>query len=63
MKVISKVLWSKTALTALCQYRQPKRESFRDLQQVTVAQQRRHVVEFPGSVDQMRGSVWDSLSC
>jgi len=62
VKVISKVLWCKSILTAVRQYRQPKRDSFRDSQPVMVVQQRRHVVEFPGSVDQTHRSVQDRLS-
>jgi len=48
VKFISNLLWNKSVLTAVRQYRQPKRDSFRDSQPVKVVQQRRHVVEFPG---------------
>jgi len=61
MKVISKLLWCKSILTPVRQNRLPNRDSFWDSQPVKVVQQRRHVVKFPGSVDQTRRSVQDRL--
>jgi len=58
VKVISKVLWCKSILTAVGQ---PKRDSLWDSQLVKVVQQRRHAVKLPGSVDRTRRGVQNRL--